>query len=252
MSAYYCQGGKKMLVFAVLSDKSGITHDNETTVVVHRPEHQLVRPLAEPALRASVCADWADHVLAQPLFVISFHSVDEKAVERSIQQQTVLAAQAAMAGGGGGAMAALFGGGAGLFGPPMLPPAPRFMPFSGGGRMLSAPSLRPPMQAAAPTRHALCRAAEPLPRCGGCSVALRRAELAISRVADGARGPALFHLRCAREASWAAELPLQALLQEHTARAQRAGDASDAPLTERELAVVYEELGSDAKRRRAG
>ncbi len=250
MSAYYCQGGKKMLVFAVLSDRSGITHDNETTVVVHRSEHQLVSSCPQARIaRASACADVC--MLAQPLFVISFHSVDEKAVERSIQQQTVLAAKAAMAGGAGGAMAALFGGGAGPFGP-MLPPPPRFMPFSGGGRVLSAPSLRPPMPAAAPTRHALCRAAEPLQRCGGCSAPLRRAELAISRASDGARGPALFHLRCARGAPWAAELPLQALLQKHTARAQRAGDASDAALTERELAVVYDELGSDDKRRRAG
>jgi hypothetical protein len=60
VSAYYCQGGKKMLVFAVLSDKSGITHDNETTVVVHRSEHQLVSSRRQARIaRASACADWA-------------------------------------------------------------------------------------------------------------------------------------------------------------------------------------------------
>ena len=39
----YCRGGKQMLVFAVLCDKSGITADADAVVVVHRPAHQLVR-----------------------------------------------------------------------------------------------------------------------------------------------------------------------------------------------------------------
>ena len=43
MSLGYCRGGRKMLVFAVLTDRSGVTVDGPGVVVVHRPEHQLVR-----------------------------------------------------------------------------------------------------------------------------------------------------------------------------------------------------------------
>ena len=41
ISLPYCKGGKVMLVFAVLTDPSGITHDSQGIVVVHRVEHQL-------------------------------------------------------------------------------------------------------------------------------------------------------------------------------------------------------------------
>jgi len=37
----YCQGGRKMLVFAVIVDKIGITTDKGNIIVCHRPEHQL-------------------------------------------------------------------------------------------------------------------------------------------------------------------------------------------------------------------
>ena len=41
ISVAYCQGGKKMIVFAVLVDRSGLTCDKGSIVVVNRPEHQL-------------------------------------------------------------------------------------------------------------------------------------------------------------------------------------------------------------------
>ena len=41
VSLPYCKGGRKMLVFAVLTDKSGVTSDTPGVVVVHKPEHQL-------------------------------------------------------------------------------------------------------------------------------------------------------------------------------------------------------------------
>jgi hypothetical protein len=40
-SVSYCKVGKAMLVFAVLTDPSGITLDNGSFVVVHKVEHQL-------------------------------------------------------------------------------------------------------------------------------------------------------------------------------------------------------------------
>ena len=40
----YTHGSKKMLVFAVLLDRSGLTVDNEMMTVVHKKDHQL--PLA--------------------------------------------------------------------------------------------------------------------------------------------------------------------------------------------------------------
>jgi hypothetical protein len=43
-SLSYCRGGKAMLVFALLLDKSGVTLESPTVVVVHRAAHQL--PLA--------------------------------------------------------------------------------------------------------------------------------------------------------------------------------------------------------------
>jgi hypothetical protein len=41
VSIPYCKGGKAMLVFAVLTDPSGMTYDQGGIVVVHKPEHQL-------------------------------------------------------------------------------------------------------------------------------------------------------------------------------------------------------------------
>ena len=68
----------------------------------------------------------------------------------------------------------------------------------------------------------------------------------------------LYHLRCAATAAWAPEVPLQPLLRDYAAAsgaqqappgfAPVAARAHTAPLTERELAVIYEELGSDERR----
>ena len=48
ISLGYCRGGRKMLVFAILTDPSGVTQFNEQipggVAVIHKPEHQL--PLA--------------------------------------------------------------------------------------------------------------------------------------------------------------------------------------------------------------
>lgn len=52
----YCQAGRKMLVFAVLRDSSGITADAGDVMVVHRSNHQLVRTRA-------ACACQAPHAL---------------------------------------------------------------------------------------------------------------------------------------------------------------------------------------------
>ena len=41
ISVAYCKGGRKMLVFAVLVDKSGLTLDNGQIIVVNKPEYQL-------------------------------------------------------------------------------------------------------------------------------------------------------------------------------------------------------------------
>uniref|UniRef100_A0A7S4A0C8 Macro domain-containing protein n=1 Tax=Pelagomonas calceolata TaxID=35677 RepID=A0A7S4A0C8_9STRA len=41
ISVGYCKGGRKMLVFAVLVDKSGLTLDNGSIIVVNKPEYQL-------------------------------------------------------------------------------------------------------------------------------------------------------------------------------------------------------------------
>ena len=152
-------------------------------------------------------------------------------------------------------MPGMAGSAAGLAGPFWgLPPAQAFMPFSGGGRMLSAP-----------VRHTLRRAAPAAPGaqpqlCRTCAAALRGGELALGRTADGAPQQLdLFHLRCAAMATWAAEVPLQPLLRDYAAAANgaqqappgfapMAARAQTAPLTERELAIIYEELGSDERR----
>jgi len=41
ISLPYCVGGKKMIVFAVLMDRSGLTNRQQGIVVVHKSEHQL-------------------------------------------------------------------------------------------------------------------------------------------------------------------------------------------------------------------
>ena len=41
VSLPYCKGGAQMIVFAVLTDPSGITLETEQMVVCHKPEHQL-------------------------------------------------------------------------------------------------------------------------------------------------------------------------------------------------------------------
>lgn len=41
MSIPYCRMGKKMLVVAVLVDKTGLTANNDNVLVIHKPEHQL-------------------------------------------------------------------------------------------------------------------------------------------------------------------------------------------------------------------
>ena len=70
VSVPYCRGGRKMLVFAVLTDRSGITADTGSIIVVHKPEHQLplfvmtmmneskanVALSAPPAIRAAYAA----------------------------------------------------------------------------------------------------------------------------------------------------------------------------------------------------
>ena len=174
---------------------------------------------------------------SQPLFVITFQNV---------KPQDMMAAINAQMGAAGGAAAAPgpFWG---------MPPAPTFTPFSGGGRMLSAP-----------VRHTLRRAAPAAPGappqlCRTCAAALRGGELALGRTADGAPQQLdLYHLRCAATAAWAAEVPLQPLLRDYAAAsgaqqappgfAPVAARAHTAPLTERELAIIYEELGSDERR----
>lgn len=37
----YCKGGRKMLLFALITDKSGLTADKQNILVIHKPEHQL-------------------------------------------------------------------------------------------------------------------------------------------------------------------------------------------------------------------
>jgi hypothetical protein len=78
----------------------------------------------------------------------------------------------------------------------------------------------------------------------------------LGRTADGApQLTDLFHLRCAATATWAAEVPLQPLLHDYKAAASAMAAFAPlnarvqaVPLTERELAIIYEELGSDERR----
>ena len=167
-----------------------------------------------------------DSLRHQPLFVVTF---------------------AAMA--AAGMPAALATAAMGGLVPPRLPPPRMFMPFTGTPRF-AAPAAAPP-PAYAPV-YALRRAgaahiAAPALQCGACAARLATGTLCVARsVGRDDAGRQLFHLRCAAGAPWAAQLPLQPMLRDHHARPP----AGEAPLTERELATVYEELGSDAQRAR--
>lgn len=103
-----------------------------------------------------------------------------------------------------------------------------------------------------PANHVLRRAAPTLPdapprRCAACAAPLSRSELALGRTGTDAVGAAkldLHHLRCAAKAPWAFQASLQPMLREYARRAQRGAP----PLTDRELAVIYEDFGSDERR----
>jgi hypothetical protein len=103
------------------------------------------------------------------------------------------------------------------------------------------------MLGSAPARAPACAtlrraAAAELARCASCTALLHRAELVVCRTADGTQQ---FHLRCAAAAAWAAELELPPMLRDFVAKSGMAGTAA---LTELELALIYEELGSDERR----
>jgi len=99
-SLAYCRGGRKMIVFAVLTCKNGLTKKTSQIIVVNKPEHQL------------------------PLFVVSFDTPDHEAHERSrqaaatgygTQQRPSAAAMASLMGSafgpGGGYPGGGYGGG---------------------------------------------------------------------------------------------------------------------------------------------
>ena len=126
-----------------------------------------------------------------------------------------------------------------------VPLQPLFvLTFSGG------PSVGMPY--VPPASHVLRRATPTLPdaplrRCAACAAPMQRGELALGRTGTDAAGAAkldLHHLRCAAKAAWAFQASLQPMLKEYARRVQRGAP----PLTDRELAVIYEELGSDERR----
>jgi hypothetical protein len=79
VSVAYCKGGKKMIVFAVLINKFGLTCDKGNIVVVNKPEHQL------------------------PLFVLTFNGSGSTHAVPAVQQfqPQIARAQARMRRGGG-------------------------------------------------------------------------------------------------------------------------------------------------------
>ena len=79
--------------------------------------------------------------------------------------------------------------------------------------------------------------------CFACSAPLARDDVALARTAAGASRTDVYHLRCAAAAHFAAELQLQPMLRECATRSGASG-----PLSERDLARIYDELGSDARR----
>ena len=64
ISIAYCKGGRKMLVFAVLVDKSGLTCDNGQIIVVNKPEYQL--PLFVLTFAAGGAAAYAPAAMMAP------------------------------------------------------------------------------------------------------------------------------------------------------------------------------------------
>jgi hypothetical protein len=258
-----------MLVFAVLTDTSGITASDANVLVVHRPEHQLARACMHACaccvcscaiarqlihlltcvlMLVIICATW---LCAQPLFVVTFAAVTAEAYMKAITAASNMPPPRGL---NAAALAAMMGLAGGLMAAP-APAPPVFIPFAGAPRFAAAPPA--PAPAYAPS-HALRRvgapsSGAPAAQCGaacGARFSLRELCLARSTGRDGSSGVErpllLFHLCCAAAAPWAAQLALQPLLREHHARPP----AGDAPLSERELAAVYEELGSDEKRAR--
>ena len=64
ISVAYCKGGRKMIVFAVLVDRSGLTCDKGSIVVVNKPEHQL--PLFVLTFAAGGAAAYAPAAMMAP------------------------------------------------------------------------------------------------------------------------------------------------------------------------------------------
>ena len=192
MSVAYCRGGRKLLVFACLRDASGITVDKPNVMVVHRPEHQLVRHrcsvFCTGVLRLQGLTRLAQSYNAQPLFVITCHEDARHPGLHNPPPNHVLRRVAQVAGGAG-----------------------------------------------------------PPPTCCSCAATLQHADLAVARTFPGSSRHDLYHLRCAAGAHFASEMQLQAMLQECASRSYDGASYADA-LGERDLAAVYEELGSDARR----
>jgi hypothetical protein len=179
-----------MLVFACLRDASGVTADQPNVMVVHRPEHQLVRHRCS-VLRVGCLRCRGSHatMLAQPLFVITCHD-----------------------------------------------------------------GARHPGQPKQPPSHVLRRVEQvsggtgPPPACCSCAARLQRADLAVARTFPGCSRHDLYHLRCAAAAHFAGEMQLQAMLQECAARSYDSASYDADALGERDLAQLYDERGSDARR----
>ena len=119
-SAPYGRGSRKMIVFAILIDRSGITSEDQGhkgEIVVNKKDHQL------------------------PLAVVAFDK----------QPMGPAAIQALMPGNMGGNVRVMVGGPGmmiggvfGAFGGAAPPPAPGPEPFSGAGRRLGGESTAPP------------------------------------------------------------------------------------------------------------
>ena len=104
ISIPYCGGGKRMLVFAVLMDQTGLTKRQSGIVVVHKPEHQL------------------------PLFVLTFDGFSGAMPGLPPGMNAAVAARIAAAGGANAAILAqlrsFMGLGPGVGAPPPPPPPP--------------------------------------------------------------------------------------------------------------------------------
>jgi hypothetical protein len=110
ISLPYCVGGQRMLVFAVLMDRSGLTKRQSGIVVVHKPEHQL------------------------PMFILTFDAMHGAMAAAGINP--ALAARLAASGGSAAMLAqlrSLMGMGMGM--PPTgPPPPPAYVPPAGRPR----------------------------------------------------------------------------------------------------------------------